>query len=106
MPDHFHMICSCNKLKIAIQSFKSYTAKEILRQLISEGNINILKKLYENKPEYKIESKYQVWLENYHPQEIKDYAMLKQKIEYIHNNPVRKGLVEYQEDWEYSSAKF
>ncbi|MBK6875127.1 MAG: hypothetical protein IPG99_01315 [Ignavibacteria bacterium] len=31
--------------------------------------------------------------------------MLKQKIEYIHNNPVRKSLVEKPEDWEYSSAK-
>ncbi|MCY7362032.1 MAG: hypothetical protein LH629_08215 [Ignavibacteria bacterium] len=30
--------------------------------------------------------------------------MLKQKIEYIHYNPVKKNLVEKPEDWKYSSA--
>jgi len=32
--------------------------------------------------------------------------MLNQKIEYIHNNPVKKNLVEKAEDWKYSSARF
>lgn len=30
--------------------------------------------------------------------------MLKQKMEFIHNNPVRKKLVENPEDWKYSSV--
>ncbi|MDQ3020065.1 MAG: hypothetical protein M3R36_05785 [Bacteroidota bacterium] len=30
--------------------------------------------------------------------------MLKQKIVYIHNNPVRKGFVKNPEDWKYSSV--
>ena len=30
--------------------------------------------------------------------------IMKKKIEYIHYNPVRKGLVEKAEDWKYSSA--
>ncbi|MDP8206043.1 MAG: hypothetical protein P9L92_05210 [Candidatus Electryonea clarkiae] len=27
-------------------------------------------------------------------------------MEYIHNNPVRNKLVEFPEDWKWSSAKF
>ena len=42
----------------------------------------------------------------YHPKVIKDYDMLKQKIEYIHYNPVRRNLVIKPEDWNYSSAKY
>ena len=29
---------------------------------------------------------------------------LRQKLRYIHENPVRRGLVERAEDWEFSSA--
>jgi hypothetical protein len=31
--------------------------------------------------------------------------MLRQKLEYIHYNPVRIGLVDRPEDWRYSSAR-
>jgi hypothetical protein len=31
--------------------------------------------------------------------------MLRQKLDYIHYNPVRAGLVDHPEDWRYSSAR-
>jgi putative transposase len=31
---------------------------------------------------------------------------LMQKLEYIHQNPVRRGLVETAEQWEFSSASW
>ena len=31
--------------------------------------------------------------------------MLRQKIVYIHNNPVRRGYVDAPEHWRYSSAR-
>jgi len=33
-------------------------------------------------------------------------VMFKQKLEYIHYNPVRAGLCNVPEDYQYSSAKF
>ena len=33
-------------------------------------------------------------------------ATIHRTIEYIHNNPVRRGLVQYAEDWPWSSAGF
>ena len=32
-------------------------------------------------------------------------AVIDQKIDYVHNNPVVAGFVEKPEDWKYSSAK-
>ena len=48
---------------------------------------------------------YQVWQEGSHPQEIYGEKMLIQKIEYIHNNPVRRGYVDEAGYWRYSSAR-
>jgi hypothetical protein len=31
--------------------------------------------------------------------------MLRQKLEYIHANPVRRGYVDRAEEWRYSSAR-
>ena len=106
MPDHFHMVCKSEQLRKAIQSLKSYTAKEIIDILRSDINFEILDELRNAKKKYKAESDFQVWQEGYHPQEIINNRMLKQKIEYIHYNPVRKGLVSRPEDWEYSSAGY
>jgi REP element-mobilizing transposase RayT len=50
-------------------------------------------------------NEYKIWESGYHPQLMDDHDKLLQKIEYIHLNPVRKGLVEKPEDWKYSSAR-
>lgn len=106
MPNHLHAICNCPKLQKAIQYIKSYSAKEIIKQLDSDNEIKILEMLSSGKSGYKVKSNYQIWQEGYHPKLVRNSKMLKQKIDYIHYNPVRKGLVEKPEDWEYSSAGF
>jgi hypothetical protein len=57
------------------------------------------------KRRHKTDSDYQVWQEGFHPTQIISEEMLSQKIEYVHNNPVRIGWVENPEDWVYSSAR-
>ena len=104
MDNHIHAILSCDNLSKFMKEFKSYTAKEIIRNLGDDNNILILKKLRNYKKRGKTESRYQVWQEGFHPQEILNEEILKQKIEYIHNNPLRRGLVERPEQWIYSSA--
>ena len=32
--------------------------------------------------------------------------LFEQKVDYIHNNPVKAGLCKFGEDYQYSSAKF
>jgi putative transposase len=45
------------------------------------------------------------WKEDYWPEVIEGCEMGLQKLKYIHENPVRKKLVERPEDYEWSSAK-
>ena len=58
-----------------------------------------------HKKRYKENSQFQIWQEGAHPQIIRDDDTLNQKIEYIHNNPVRRGYVDAPEHWRYSSAR-
>ncbi len=53
---------------------------------------------------HKTESEFQVWQEGFHPQALMNDAVMEQKLEYIHNNPVKRGLVAAPEHWRYSSA--
>jgi len=54
---------------------------------------------------YKTDRKNQLWEEGVHPEMIQNYEMLRQKIDYIHNNPVKRGFVDLPEHWKYSSAR-
>lgn len=42
--------------------------------------------------------------EGVHPQSIASDEVMLQKLEYLHNNPVKRGLVASPEHWRYSSA--
>jgi len=50
-------------------------------------------------------STYQVWQEGSHPEAIYTEKFAKQKIGYIHLNPVRAGMVKTADEWPYSSAR-
>ncbi len=49
-------------------------------------------------------SKHQFWRHDNKPLELWSNAVIKEKIDYIHNNPVEEGLVFRPEDYVYSSA--
>jgi putative transposase len=48
---------------------------------------------------------FQFWQQDNHPIELFNNALIQQKLEYIHNNPVRAGLVFFPEEYVYSSAR-
>ncbi|HEY5535562.1 MAG TPA: transposase [Ignavibacteria bacterium] len=104
LPEHFHMIAKSKELIKTIQLIKMFSAKEIVKQLKVDNKSQILSLLKQNKKEYKRNSDYQVWQEGFIPKEIMNDEMLNQKIEYIHYNPVKKGLVNEPFEWKYSSA--
>lgn len=106
MDNHLHLIASHpDNLSDVLRNFKSYTAKILLSKLHQDKKEWILHILSSYKPAYKKNSKFQFWQEGNHPKLIQTMEMLNQKIVYIHNNPVKRGLVEKGEDWMYSSAK-
>ena len=54
---------------------------------------------------HKVDQTHQFWQEGSHPQAIENDEVMWQKIEYIHNNPLRRGYVDDPLHWRYSSAR-
>ena len=50
-------------------------------------------------------SKYQFWQHHNKPIELWSTTVIKQKIDYVHNNPVASGFVNESIEWKYSSAR-
>jgi len=105
LENHLHCVAASKDLSRDIQRFKSYTAKEILKSLNELKAYRLLQLLALFKRAHKIESTYQVWEEGSHPQIIETETVMRQKLDYIHMNPVKRGYVDKPEDWRYSSAR-
>jgi putative transposase len=105
LENHLHLIAASSNLTRDMQSFKSHTAKEILDYLKASNTRRLLDLLAFFKRAHKTESIYQVWEEGNHPQIIESETVMRQKMEYIHNNPVKRGYVDLPEHWRYSSAR-
>ena len=105
LENHMHIIAQSDQLDKDIARFKSYTAKNLIR-FLSENNVKIiLDQLAFYKKAHKSDRSYQFWQEGVHPEWIQNHEMMKQKVEYIHQNPVKRGYVDRAEHWRYSSAR-
>ena len=106
MENHIHFIAQSDDLIKHIKSFKSWTARSILDHLQEQNADFLLRQFAFNKKAHKIQSQYQLWQEGSHPQLIMDEMMLRQKLEYVHQNPVKRGYVACAEHWRYSRASY
>lgn len=105
MENHIHLVAQSEKLSKNFRAFKSWTARSIIDQFEQNGNALYLKKFKRaKKPSHK-DSYFQIWQEGFHPKQIVDDSMMIQKIDYIHNNPVKRGFVDRPEAWRYSSIR-
>lgn len=105
LENHLHMVLSSDDLHKSMQSFKQYTAKQLLELLKKENATTLLEQLAFYKKAHHKEKSYQVWEEGYQPKLIQCEAMMQVKIDYIHNNPVKRGYVDDAIHWRYSSAR-
>jgi putative transposase len=105
LENHIHFIASARDLHNEVGDFKSYTARRIIDYL-SERNVRtLLDGLEYHKVPHKTDRQFQFWQEGSHPKIIETEAMMWQKLEYIHNNPVKRGYVDDPAHWRYSSAR-
>ncbi|MCC5899418.1 MAG: transposase [Phormidium sp. BM_Day4_Bin.17] len=104
MENHLHLIASSENLPKAMQTFKSFTAREIIDTLVKNKSY-WLSHLQRGKSPQRYNQDYQLWQEGYHPQVIQNQQILQQKVEYIHANPVRRGYVDDPSHWRYSSDR-
>lgn len=105
MPNHIHLILYFhieNNLSNYMRDFKKYTASVIRRKIEIDGEINLFESIkYEIK-----EQKFKIWMDRFDDLYINQRDTLETKIEYIHNNPVKKNMVKRPEEYYWSSAGF
>ena len=97
LPDHFHLLITPYKAtdypKI-IGAIKAYFSRHCERGYYEE----LEQSLSRHKKRYKA-----VWQKKYYEHTIKNEKDLVIHLGYIYNNPVKHGLVNYGEEWIYSS---
>jgi len=92
-------------LALSMKKFKSFTAKEILKLLQKHHAKTILEQLAFDKKAHKTQTSYQLWQEGTQPKLIQSESMMRERINYIHQNPVKRGYVDNAKHWRYSSAR-
>ena len=110
MSNHIHMLCrsALEYLSGLIRDFKKFTSNQIINTISTKEEsrrdwmLNIFS--FQAK-KHKRNTDYQVWQQNNYPEEIYSNKFIKQKVNYIHSNPVRNGIVDNPEDYLYSSAR-
>lgn len=105
LENHLHWIARAPDLTEQIGRFKSYTARCIIDELEKRGAKTLLDEFAYYKLRHKSDQKHQLWQEGSHPKQIQDDEMMLQKLEYAHNNPLRRGYVDDPCHWRYSSAR-
>jgi len=104
MENHCHLLAQAPDLSQSLASFKSFTARQMVERL-TQRRSPVLDLLAWHKSRHKSDREHQVWQEGSHPEQVEGEAMMRQKLEYIHNNPVARGYVDDPLHWRYSSAR-
>ena len=104
MENHCHLLARAPDLGQALASFKSFTARKMVERL-RERRSPVLDLLAWHKLRHKTDREHQVWQEGSHPEQVEGETMIRQKLDYIHHNPVARGYVDDPLHWRYSSAR-
>ncbi|PYX18863.1 MAG: transposase [Acidobacteria bacterium] len=98
MPEHVHLLLSepnCpTQAKVGLEWAtrpQQYTLADALKSL-KQG---VSRRLLGNAEHF--------WQKRYYDFNIRNYPQFVEKLRYIHRNPVKRGLCELPEDWEWSS---
>ena len=111
MSNHVHLIARAKEgfeLSNILRDFKKHTSKQIIKLIQEEPESRkewLLQVMSEHGKNNDKNKTYQLWRNDNHPIELHSNEVIKQKLDYIHNNPVEAGIVEKQEDYLYSSAR-
>jgi len=105
LENHLHLVAASDDISQSIKKFKSYTAKALLELLHANKAKTILDQLAFYKKAHKTETSYQVWQEGSAWKLIQSEEMMIERINYIHNNPLKRGYVDEAAHWRYSSAR-
>ena len=109
MTNHVHTIWTAkdNNLSDVIRDFKTFTSKSFIKIIYEtpESRREWLLHMFNFYSRQTLANKkFKIWTNNNHPEEIFSQDFFYQKLLYIHQNPVRAGIVYKEIDYMYSSA--
>ena len=112
MTNHVHLIFRIVNGLLPEQvmgDFKRFTSKKIVSEITENPRESrrefLLACFKESASKSSNVEGYQFWQHDNHPIELWSNKVIAEKINYIHNNPVEKGLVYRPEDYVYSRAR-
>jgi hypothetical protein len=106
MPTHMHLIVfeadlNAERLRRSLADFRKYTGRQLSDYCIQHGPKCFLEALREQAI---ADRERRFWQPSRHPEAIQGERFWQQKLEYLHDNPCRKGLVRRADHWRFSSA--
>ena len=110
MSNHIHLMAQSETgdLSGIIRDFKNFTGRKIV-DIINDNGLESrsewMKMIFEYHGKYKNKQDNQIWTHENHAEQIYSQKFIVQKLNYIHNNPVRSAIVQKAEDYLYSSAR-
>jgi REP element-mobilizing transposase RayT len=108
MPTHFHAIVfdaeyGTARLESTLTDFRKFTGRS-LSDFAAKHLPPCFSDAFRAASGYDRERRF--WQPSRHPVAIETEQFWRQKLDYLHENPCRKGLVLHARDWRYSSAEF
>ena len=107
MHDHAHLMIwpqGSATISDIMRDYKKFTSGRIIRQTEAEGNRDWLAAFCEAGKNTG-RSDHKVWQDDFWDENVYTEHFLRQKLNYMHRNPVRAGLVEQPEQYPYSSYR-
>jgi REP element-mobilizing transposase RayT len=107
MPDHIHLLIWPQGQSIVtefMRDFKRFTSGRIARQANLENKTDWVK-AFEQAGQDTSRADFKVWQDSFWEEVVFTDEFLRQKLNYIHMNPVRAGLVDEPQNYPYSSNR-
>ncbi len=111
MSSHVHLVCRTKEpydLSEVLRDFKKFTSKQFIKIMDEAGESR--KKWLLDK--FSFEAKrigrainFKIWKDDNHAIEMGECIDIEQKINYIHENPVKAMIVQHAEEYIFSSAR-
>ena len=108
MPTHFHWIVKTDSdrgtISDIMRDIKKFTAWQILDRKEAD-NLTDLDQIFKAAARGIKDQKNKLWMKRFDDEVIRNEKMFWTKLKYIHNNPVKAGLVKKPDEYKYSSAR-
>ncbi len=111
MTNHLHLVVQQKDEKLSdwVRDFKKFSSKKLLKMILEnpqESRKEWLKMIFTyHAKSNKRSGNLQFWTHENHAIELFRPEMIESRMKYIHENPVRAGIVEKPEDYLFSSAR-